>query len=184
MKARTAFLSGAASVLVLLAAAGLFAVYGGRVEVSALESHAGPVAGLLETARSRAVHARLDGVAVPPLDDPALARRGLRLYRHHCADCHGAPGRPLAAFAQGLNPAPPELVYHDFAGAHEAAEAYWVIANGIRMTGMPGFGLALDDEEIWSLVAFLRTLPGLSAEEYARSFDRGVGSGGPMDPDS
>jgi mono/diheme cytochrome c family protein len=44
-------------------------------------------------------------------------------------------------------------------------ELFWVVQNGIRMTGMPAFGPTHKDEEIWKIVAFLRHLPALTPEE-------------------
>ena len=44
-------------------------------------------------------------------------------------------------------------------------QLFWVIKNGINMTGMPGFGEA-PDQELWSIVAFLKKLPTVSDEDY------------------
>ena len=44
-------------------------------------------------------------------------------------------------------------------------ELFWILQNGIRMTGMPAFGPTHKDEELWKMVAFLRHLPELSDEE-------------------
>ena len=44
-------------------------------------------------------------------------------------------------------------------------ELFWIVQNGIRMTGMPAFGPTHKDEEIWKIVAFLRHLPALTPEE-------------------
>jgi hypothetical protein len=44
---------------------------------------------------------------------------------------------------------------------------FWVIKNGINMTGMPSFALAgAKDDEIWSMVAFLKQLPKVSEADY------------------
>jgi hypothetical protein len=44
---------------------------------------------------------------------------------------------------------------------------FWVIKNGINMTGMPSFALAgAKDDEIWSIVAFLKKLPNVSEADY------------------
>jgi mono/diheme cytochrome c family protein len=68
-----------------------------------------------------------------------------------CATCHGAPGVESQKFSEGMNPDPPDL--KDVAGDTEAAELFWVIKNGIKMTGMPSFGkIGMDDKEIWSVV--------------------------------
>jgi mono/diheme cytochrome c family protein len=39
-------------------------------------------------------------------------------------------------------------------------ELFWIVKNGIRLSGMPGFGKVESDEHIWDLVRYLRTLPG------------------------
>lgn len=163
MRTVTAFALGAAAALAVLALGALAVAGSGRVAVSALEAHTGPVEWVLATARERTVAARARSIVPPPLDDPALARRGGVLYRDHCTACHGGLDAPPAPFAHGLNPVSPELEYHDFGDDRAAAEAFWVIANGIRMTGMPGFEPTLSDEEIWSLVAYLRTLSAVSS---------------------
>ena len=47
------------------------------------------------------------------------------------------------------------------------AELFWVVKNGINMTAMPSFGtIGVDDQEIWSIVAFLRKLPIVSETDY------------------
>jgi hypothetical protein len=47
------------------------------------------------------------------------------------------------------------------------AQFFWVIKNGIKMTGMPSFGEAgVKDEDIWSIVAFLKKLRSVSESDY------------------
>jgi hypothetical protein len=53
-----------------------------------------------------------------------------------------------------VNPDPPDL--KDVAGDIEPAELFWVIKNGMKMTGMPSFDkIGIDDKETWSVVAFI-----------------------------
>jgi mono/diheme cytochrome c family protein len=47
------------------------------------------------------------------------------------------------------------------------AELFWIVKNGLKMTGMPSFGKTHTEKQIWGIVAFLRRLPNLSPEEYA-----------------
>lgn len=161
-------------VLAVLAAAlavVALAIALGAVEVAATAPHARPVEWLLATARERAIAARAEDLVVPPLDDPRLLRRGIVLYQRHCVACHGAPGVDPAPWAWGLNPFPPplhdppELTGED--GRQHAARTFWVIDNGVRMTGMPAFGVAMGEEEMWALTAVAERLRELSAEEYA-----------------
>ena len=105
----------------------------------------------------------------PPgsLDDPALARAGASAYsRRGCVDCHGGPGVEPAKFSDGLNP-PPNLkkVVNDL----RPQELFWVIKNGIKMTGMPSFDAQdppMPDQEIWTVVAFLKKLENVSDEDF------------------
>ena len=47
-----------------------------------------------------------------------------------------------------------------------AAEQFWVIKHGIKMTGMPAWGVTHDDEILWDVVAFLGKMPELTAQQY------------------
>ena len=70
-----------------------------------------------------------------------------------------------AKFSEGLHPSPPDL--KEVVGGLEARELFWVVKNGINMTGMPSFGeTGVPDQEIWSIAAFLKKLPGVSDQDY------------------
>lgn len=140
----TGLLIGAGAVLIAVS---------GRVGVAASEPHSGPVEWLLETARHRAVERHAATVEVPDLSDPGRLPRGENLYLRHCALCHGTEGEPRSPVANGLNPPPPDL--SGGIPRADAAEAWWVTAHGVRMTGMPAFRGHLSEEQIWDLVAWL-----------------------------
>jgi mono/diheme cytochrome c family protein len=154
-------------VLAILLAGAVVVAYSGIVEVSAVGSQSGIVDWFLETTRDRSVDSRAEKIAVPDLGDPARLTEGLEHYHTMCATCHGAPGLDASEIGQGLNPTPPNLTRHRFAG-ERAAEAFWIIQNGIRMTGMPAFGPTHTDEQIWDIVAFLRKMHELTPEQYAQ----------------
>ena len=65
-----------------------------------------------------------------------------------------------------------------------AKELFWVTKNGIRMTGMPAWGPTHNDKDIWSVVAFVQTLPNLGPEEYKRIVGLAKRKGRHMEPDS
>jgi len=75
---------------------------------------------------------------------------------------------------EGLYPLPPNLAElshkeHEVNDSkREAARQFWIIKHGIKMTSMPAAGKTHDDETIWGLVAFVRKLPTMTAEEYQR----------------
>jgi mono/diheme cytochrome c family protein len=78
--------------------------------------------------------------------------------------CHGAPGAEPTPLARGLNPKPPQLFEEE--GHYKAPELFWIIKNGIKLSGMPAWGGSHSDDELWAIVAFLQQLPQLSATEY------------------
>jgi mono/diheme cytochrome c family protein len=80
-----------------------------------------------------------------------------------CVGCHLKPGVERSEASAGLYPAPPNLTRHR---TDDAKRAFWVVKHGIKMSGMPAWGRSMEDEHIWGIVAFLRTLPDLSPERY------------------
>jgi len=151
-------------VLVLLALAGFAFMYSGVYDVAASTPDSGLVKGILETTRDRSVERRLEGIKPPNLDDPKMIRTGLVHYHEMCTTCHGAPGVKISEIGQGLNPYPPELASRR--GGGDPRESFWIVKNGLKMTGMPGFGVTHSDEEIWAIVAFLHKMPKLNPQEY------------------
>jgi mono/diheme cytochrome c family protein len=108
------------------------------------------------------------GTDKPPmsLDDAAVVRAGARAFSERgCANCHGAPGVDWAKFSEGLRPDPPDLT--KLAAERDPEHLFWVIKNGVNMTGMPSFGLIeVPDQEIWSIVAFVKKLPSVSDADF------------------
>jgi mono/diheme cytochrome c family protein len=101
-----------------------------------------------------ALHARLakempKAVPIEPTEANLLA--GAALYNEHCAVCHGLPGAAMTAIAAGMFPRPPQLFKGKGVTDDEPGETYWKIANGIRLTGMPGFVSTLKDDQLWQV---------------------------------
>ncbi len=92
----------------------------------------------------------------------AQIREGAGNYDAMCAACHLAPGVSQTELSRGLYPAPPDLT----ANAVDLAKAFWVIKHGIKASGMPAWGVSMDDKYIWNMAAFLQTLPDLDATQY------------------
>jgi mono/diheme cytochrome c family protein len=104
----------------------------------------------------------------PPagFDKEAGLRAGARAYVDRgCVNCHGAPGLEWARFSEGLRPDPPDL--KEVAKDRTPAEIYWVVKNGINMTGMPSFGDA-PDADLWSIAAFVKKLPAMSEDDFKK----------------
>ena len=100
-------------------------------------------------------------------NDPAAVAVGLAHYKENCLDCHGAKSIDTEEFAKGLNPAAPMLDMDAFQKMTDG-QLFWVVSNGIRMTGMPAFSPTHSEEEIWKIVSFVRHLPKLTDAEIAQ----------------
>src|ERR1700693_1563596 len=74
-----------------------------------------------------------------------------KIYRDHCAVCHGLPGQEQTAIATGKFPTPRELLKLKGVTDDPVGETYWKVANGIRLTGMPGFSDSLSTEQMWQV---------------------------------
>jgi mono/diheme cytochrome c family protein len=86
------------------------------------------------------------------------------LYRDHCAVCHGLPNEPKTFVAQGMYPKPPELLKGKGVTDDPAGETYWKVANGIRLSGMPGYKKTLSEKEMWQISQLLADADKLPSE--------------------
>ena len=154
----------AATVLVLALLAGGLAAFGysGTYNIAADEPHWALTERLIALLRTRSIEARAGGVAVPDLSDAKRVRAGAGQYAEMCEACHLAPGVADTPLRQGLYPKPPELARHRM----DPQTSFWIVKHGIKLTGMPAWGVSHGDEELWSVVAFLRKLPELDAKQY------------------
>jgi len=123
--------------------------------------------GALETFIARRVrHLATPRMAVNmpnPLKESPLALAEARdHFADHCALCHANDGSGKTAISEGLYPPAPDLREENTQGLTDG-EIFYIIKNGIRFTGMPGWGG--EDEENWKLVLFIRHLPALSEAE-------------------
>jgi mono/diheme cytochrome c family protein len=87
---------------------------------------------------------------------------GARTYRSNCAVCHGLPAQGQTAIAKGEFPKPPELFEGKGVSEDPVGDTYWVVANGIRLTGMPGFTSSLSSDQIWQVSLLLANADKLS----------------------
>ncbi len=152
-------------VILIFGVITLFTVmYGGVFNVAATQNHTKLTHWILSATRESSIEKRAAGIEVPDLAGREKIVNGFRSYREMCAVCHTPPGAEDSPIARGLNPPPPNLA--DEAAELDDAELFWVIKNGIRMTGMPAWGVTHGDEELWDIVAFVNALPDISKEQY------------------
>lgn len=93
-----------------------------------------------------------------PVTSENLAE-GKEAFGHYCIACHGLDGQNTGVpFAGNMSPPLPSLASMEVQG-YTDGQLKWVIDNGISPSGMPASKGTLSDEEIWSIVLFLRHLP-------------------------
>jgi mono/diheme cytochrome c family protein len=162
MKLLTAI--GALAVAVAVVAAVFF--FGGFYSVAGTQEDPALVKWALIQVRTASIGRHAKDMPPANLADPATIQAGAQGYvQQGCTNCHGGPGVTWAKFSEGLHPDPPDLkeVVHD----RTPGQLFWVIKNGINMTGMPSFALAgAKDDELWKIVAFLKKLPDVSEADF------------------
>jgi mono/diheme cytochrome c family protein len=95
----------------------------------------------------------------PVPDDEASRKEGTEHFQHHCQVCHGLDGQNTGVpFADKMSPPVANLAMPDIQ-KYSDGQLKWIIQNGIKLTGMPGWQGILDDGEMWKIVRFLRHLP-------------------------
>jgi mono/diheme cytochrome c family protein len=149
-----------------LAGAALF-VYSGVYDISATEQHTAPVYWLIMANMRQSVRHHAREISVPTLESGALIRRGRLLFDEHCVQCHGGPGVAPRPFALGLTPNAPNLARTGREWPER--ELYWTIKHGIKMSAMPAWEFRLVDDDLWALVAYVRTLADESPATYRAS---------------
>jgi mono/diheme cytochrome c family protein len=152
---RTVALTVLVTLLVIVLLLATF-VYSGMYDVSAIRPHSRLTTLMLRTVSDRSIAQHAGTATAPAMDQDALLE-GAEHFHEMCVVCHGAPGVAKGEIAEGLNPRAPELSRHA-AGEMSDAQLFWVIRNGIRFSGMPGFQSSHTDEQIWQIAKFVKTM--------------------------
>lgn len=152
----------------------LLVVASGVVNFAAVADPTSAEAAFAKFAVGRSMARRISDATNPFTGDQLAAASGFRHYADTCLACHGAPDVPPKEFAKGLNPPAPDLT--ESLSKRSDAELFWIVKNGIRMTGMPALGPTHNDEDIWKIVSFVRNLPDLSDKQRSQ-LREALGSG-------
>src|SRR5687767_4752630 len=130
--------------------------------------------GAVETAIAR----RLRAAAIPsgarqaknPVQaTPEVLEEGMAHFADHCASCHGNDGGADTAIARGLYPKVPDMRLAETQGLSDG-ELFYIIENGVRLTGMPAWGTGTPEgvEASWKLVHFIRQLPKITEADVEK----------------
>jgi mono/diheme cytochrome c family protein len=161
-----AWVVGFVMALACVGAGALIVVEAGLFPASASTPHYPIVAKFTHLAMIRSVRRDSANIPEPSRFTAAQVQAGARDYDRACSACHGAPGVARAAFADAMTPGAPYLV-----GAERwwrPRELYWIIAGGVKMTGMPAWGFTRSPSQLWDLVAYLEAAPTMTKADYAR----------------
>jgi mono/diheme cytochrome c family protein len=160
------YLLGSLSSVVVALMAGVFILTQSR-GFSAREQPSGIEKAVAQMARSQALPAGILTKKNPVPLSPEILAEGRAHWADHCASCHGNDGSGQTPMGQHLYPPAPDMRMADTQQKSDG-ELFYVIENGIRMTGMPAWGAPGQDETpSWHLVHFIRHLPQLTVEEKA-----------------
>jgi mono/diheme cytochrome c family protein len=99
-----------------------------------------------------------EGIPAAPRNLQASIEEGDKLYATDCSMCHGSDGRTPTDSGRWMYPRAEDLTSPEVQ-QYRDRELFWIVKNGIRLSGMPAFGRVESDEHIWNLVHYLRTLP-------------------------
>jgi mono/diheme cytochrome c family protein len=102
----------------------------------------------------------------PVAESPEVLADARAHWADHCAACHSNNGSGEAEMGKHMYPPAPDMRKADTQNLTDG-ELFYIIQNGIRLTGMPswGSGTSHDEKDSWKLVRFIRHLPKLTAEE-------------------
>ncbi len=160
------FLGGFITALLVLAVLAILVTVTGAYNVAASAPDWPLQASFLHIVMTNSVRLRA-GVSSRESFSEEEARAGFKDYDHMCVICHSAPGKQRGDISKGMRPQPPKLA--DDARHWTNAQLFWIIKNGVDMTGMPAFGATHSDAQVWNLVAFLRRLQHMSADDFTEA---------------
>jgi len=156
------FLAGAIAPIAVVSVGGLVFMktraqgFSARMQPSVLEA--------LAAREARAM--ALPAVARERANPIAVLAEARAHWADHCAACHSNNGSGGAEMGKHMYPPAPDMRQADTQNLTDG-ELFYIIQNGIRLSGMPswGSGTSHDEQDSWKLVRFIRRLPTLTADE-------------------
>src|SRR6516162_11692835 len=121
---------------------------------------------LANMAKDVVIPIEAEGNQNPLPDTDEVMKQGQQMFLQSCALCHGTDGHGRTDL--GRNMYPPAM---DMTSPHvqhwSDAQLFWIIQNGVRLTGMPSWKSSISDEDTWRLAHFIHHLPRLAASSVA-----------------
>jgi len=110
---------------------------------------------------------------------------GMKIYQTNCAGCHGDVVHTHSAFGDSFYPRAPQFA--EDAPDMPENQNFYIVAHGVRLSGMPGWKTSLKEQEMWQVTTFLSHMdklpPAVQAawKSAAGGLESGVGGGGSAD---
>ena len=156
---------GAAVAIAIIVPLGAFAfVKSGIFDVAAFRPHTKFTEWLTHDTMIHSVKRHATSIAPPERFAAEQVLAGFCQYEAHCVACHGAAGVARQPWANGLEPGPPYLL--DVHQRFSRRQLFWIVQNGIKMTGMPSWRESMSDRQISDVVAWLEASPHLPPQTY------------------
>jgi mono/diheme cytochrome c family protein len=158
------FVLGALAILVVEAVAGYVILQSHGVSANAAPS--GIEATIARHARQAAIPAKAKSMPNPVGMTPEVLAAARAHWADHCATCHANDGSGDVTIGKHLYPPAPDMRKAETQDLSDG-ELFYIIQNGVRLTGMPAWGGGSDHDaqDSWKLVHFIRHLPSLTFEE-------------------
>lgn len=158
---------GAIIAIVIIVPIGAFAyVKSGIFNAGASSPHTKFTTWLTHDTMIHSVRKRGNGVSPPAVFTANQVVAGFCAYDTHCVACHGAAAVARQPWVSGLEPQPPYLL--DETQLFTTSQLFWIISNGIKMTGMPRWRESMSDRDIWNIVAWMEVSAKLPPQTYVR----------------
>ena len=159
------FLAGALSLLVVQTLITVIVLTRAR-GLSAREAPTSVERWIARRARDAALPDGAKARANPIRKTPDVLADARAHWADHCASCHANDGSGENTMGKHMYPPAPDMRKSGTQDLSDG-ELFYIIQNGIRITGMPGWGSGSshDEEDSWKLVHFIRHLPDLTVEE-------------------
>ncbi|GAC1694735.1 MAG: hypothetical protein NVS9B5_37650 [Terriglobales bacterium] len=161
MKKRTLLLSITVAGIVVAAAFGWVTIrrgFSARDNPSAMEAY------VARTARTLSIPASERDAKNPFAATSEVLSEARAHFADHCATCHGNDGSGKTEIGRNLYPKVPDMRQSETQNLTDG-QIYFIIHNGIRLTGMPAWGSPGKDDDSWKLVLFIRHLPQITPQE-------------------
>ena len=100
-----------------------------------------------------------EGIPPAPTNLQESIAQGDKLYAIDCSMCHGSDGHTPSDSGRWMYPRASDLT-SPLVQRYSDRELFWIVKNGIRLSGMPAFGRVESDEHIWNLAHYVRSLGG------------------------